>query len=333
MIRVAINGFGRIGRMVFRAGLDDPEIEFVAVNDLTDIPTLAYLLKYDSVHGKLKKNMDKTENSLIVDGKEIKVFAEKDPANLPWKDLDVDVVVESTGFFLTKETAEKHIDAGAKKVVISAPPKDENFLPMVMGVNEHDYKKDEHNLISNESCTTNCMAPIVKVLNDNYGIKRVFMNTVHAVTSSQRIVDAPDPKDMRRGRSALINMIPTSSGSQKGVAAVVPEVSGKLHTSAVRVPITDGSVIYLIAELERPPKSADDINSLFKNVAEHHMKGVLEYSEEALVSSDIIGNPHSSILDSSRTELDGDIVKIVSWYDNEWGYSCRVVDVVKYCMK
>ena len=327
MVKVAINGFGRIGRMVFRAGHSDPDIDFVAFNDLTDTKTLAYLLKHDSVHGQFSGKVDYTDNSLIIDGKEIKVTAERDPENLPWAEMKVDVVVESTGFFLTKETASKHQKAGAKKVLISAPAKDADIATVVKGVNEHELDMNA-TIISNASCTTNCLAPLVKVLNDNFGISKGFMTTVHAYTGDQKLLDAPH-KDLRRARSAAVNTIPTSTGAAKAVGLVIPEMKGKLDGIAMRVPVPDGSITDFVCVLNKET-TKEEINALFKNVAEHHLKGVLEYSEDPLVSTDIIGNPHSSIFDSSLTSvMGGTLVKVVSWYDNEWGYSNRMIDIIK----
>jgi len=327
MIKAAINGFGRIGRMVFQAGFKDKKISWVAINDLTDPKTLAHLLKYDSVQGKFPAKVDYDEEHLIVDGKKIRVLAEKDPANLPWKDLKVDIVVESTGRFRDKEGASKHIAAGAKKVLISAPAKEPDFT-IVKGVNEHDYDKKTHHIISNASCTTNCLAPIVKVLNDNFGIKQGLMTTIHAYTADQRIVDAPH-KDLRRARSAAVNIVPTTTGAAKAVTEVIPSLKGKLNGMAVRVPVPAGSLTDFVCELEKPA-TIEQINELFKNVAGHHLKDVIEYTEEPLVSSDIIHNPHSCIFDSQSTMIIGEnFVKVVGWYDNEWGYSNRMVDVVK----
>ncbi|MBW3023070.1 type I glyceraldehyde-3-phosphate dehydrogenase [Candidatus Woesearchaeota archaeon] len=328
MVRVAINGFGRIGRQILQAGINDPNIEWVAVNDLTDTKTLAYLMKYDSVQSRETKDVKAESDSIIVNGKKILVFAEKDPEKLPWKDLNIDVVIESTGFFTDREGASKHLKAGAKKVLISAPAKNPD-ITIVKGVNEHDYNKEKHNIISNASCTTNCLAPMVKVLNDNFGIKRGFMLTAHAYTATQRLVDAPDAKDPRRGRSAAVNIVPTTTGAAKAVAETIPELKGKLNGFALRVPVPTGSIANFVAELKKEV-TIEQVNELFKNVSEHHMKGVLQYSEESLVSTDIIHNPHSCIFDSAYTDiLEGNLVSITGWYDNEWGYSCRMVDVVK----
>jgi len=327
MVRVAINGFGRIGRQVFQAGHSDPDIEWIAFNDLTDTKTLAHLLKYDSVHGKFKGTVEFNDDSLIVDGKTIKVFAEKDPANLPWKDMNVDVVVESTGFFRKRDGARKHLDAGAKKVLISAPATDPD-ITIVKGVNEDQYDKEKHNIISNASCTTNCLAPIVKVLHDNFGIRHGFMTTTHSYTADQRLVDAPN-KDLRRARSAAVSIIPTTTGAAKAVAEVIPELKGRLDGIALRVPTPDGSITDFVCVLKNEA-TAEEINNLFRDVASHHLKDVLEYTEDPIVSADIIHNPHSSIFDSGLTKvMKGKFVKVISWYDNEWGYSNRIVDVVK----
>ncbi len=327
MVKVAINGFGRIGRLVFRAGFNDKDVEFVAINDLGDVPTLAHLLKHDSVHGIFDADVKVKGNNIIVDGKEIKVFSEKDPTKLPWKKMKVDVVIESTGIFRTKETAGYHIKAGAKKVLISAPAKgDDKVMTIVKGVNEHDLKEDE--IVSNASCTTNCLAPVAKVLHDNFGIVKGYMTTVHAYTNDQRILDTPH-KDLRRARNAATNIVPTTTGAAKAVALVIPELEGKLEGMAIRVPVPDGSIVILDVEIEKET-TAGEINKLFKEVSKHHLKNVLEYTEEPLVSIDIVGNPHSSIFDSSLTKVaGGKFVQVVAWYDNEWGYSNRMIDVVK----
>ncbi len=328
MIRAAINGFGRIGRQVFQAGHNDPEIEWVAFNDLTDTKTLAHLLKYDSVHGHFRGNVGFTESALIVDGKEIKVFAERDPEKLPWKDLAIDVVVESTGFFRDREGASKHLKAGSRKVLISAPAKDPD-ITLVKGVNEHMYDSEKHSIISNASCTTNCLAPIVKVLNDNFGIVHGFMTTTHSYTADQRLVDAPH-RDLRRARSAAVSIIPTSTGAAKAVAEVIPNLKGKLDGISLRVPTPDGSITDFVCVLKKDA-TVEGINSLFKNVADSHLRGILEYTDEPIVSRDIIHNPHSSIFDSALTHvIDSRFIKAVSWYDNEWGYSNRIVDMIKH---
>ncbi|MGV8141491.1 MAG: type I glyceraldehyde-3-phosphate dehydrogenase [Candidatus Woesearchaeota archaeon] len=327
MIRVAINGFGRIGRQVLQAGILDPNIEWVAINDLTDTVTLAHLLKYDSVHGKSKYPVESRSSELIVNGKSIKVFSEKDPEKLPWKELNIDVVVECTGIYTDRDGASKHLKAGAKKVLISAPAKGVD-ITLVKGVNEHDYDKNKHHIISNASCTTNCLAPMVKVLNDNFGIVQGFMTTVHAFTADQRIVDAPH-KDLRRARTATVSIVPTTTGAAKTVAEVIPELKGKLDGVALRVPVPDGSVTDFVCTLKKPT-TIEEVNSLFKNVAGYHLKDVLEYCDEPIVSADIIHNSHSVIFDALSTMvMNGTFVKIIGWYDNEWGYSNRMVDMIK----
>lgn len=326
--RVAINGFGRIGRMVFRAAILCPEIDVVAINDLTDPKTLAHLLKYDSVHGRFNGTVSSDSNSITVNGKRYPILAKKDPLELPWKDMNVEIVVESTGFFTTKDGAGKHITAGAKKVIISAPADGEVDFNIVKGVNEHLYDKTKHNVISNASCTTNCLAPIVKVLDDNFGIERGFMTTVHSYTGDQRLVDAPH-KDLRRARSAAVSMVPTSTGAAKAVALVMPHLKGKLDGIAVRVPTPDASFTDFVCEV-RKETSVDEINKLFKSVADFHLKGIIEYTEDPIVSCDVIGTSVSAIFDSALTKvMDKKFIKIGAWYDNEWGYSCRVVDVLK----
>lgn len=335
MIKVAINGFGRIGRMVFKAGLNDPDIDFVVVNDLTDTKTLAHLLKYDSVHGIFQGKVEAKEDSLVVDGKEVKVVSEKDPTKLPWKEFDVDVVVESTGRFTKKKDAMLHIDAGTRKILVSAPCKcDEGEEPVktvVMGVNEETLTKDDI-IVSNASCTTNCLAPMAKVLEDNFGIEKGFMTTIHAYTADQRIVDGPH-KDLRRARSAAVSTIPTTTGAAKAIGAVIPALNSRMDGFAVRVPVPDGSLTDLTVVL-KADATKEHINELFRNVSQHHMKGILEYSEEPLVSADIIGNPHSCIFDSSMTNvIDKRLVKVVGWYDNEWGYSKRMIDLLKIMAK
>ncbi|MGM5482403.1 MAG: type I glyceraldehyde-3-phosphate dehydrogenase [Nanobdellota archaeon] len=328
MVRIFINGFGRIGRHIFRAGQNDPEIEWAGINDLTDTKTLAHLLKYDSVHGRLNSTIEHTENSLIVDGKEIKVYSEKDPSNLPHEELGIDVAVECTGLFRKKEDAKKHIEAGAKKVLISAPGKGVD-ISLVKGVNEHDYNKDKHHIISNASCTTNCLAPVVKVLEDNFGIEHGFMTTTHAYTADQRVVDSPH-KDLRRARTAAQNIIPTTTGAAKAVTEVIPSLKDKLDGMAMRVPVPDGSIVDFNCTLKKET-NPEELDWLFKSVSENELKGILEYSQEPLVSTDIVGNSASSILDSSLIKVIGNrFVKIIAWYDNEWGYSCRMVDMAKH---
>lgn len=328
-IRVGINGFGRIGRLVFRAAQGDPAIEIVAVNDLTDARTLAHLLKYDSVHRAFPHEVKAADGAFMVDGREVKVLAERDPAALPWKALGVDVVVESTGRFTDATKAAAHREAGAKKVIISAPAKNED-ITLVIGVNDDQYDPEKHHIISNASCTTNCLAPFAKVLHDTFGIKRGYMNTIHAYTNDQNILDLPH-KDLRRARAAAMSIIPTSTGAAKAIGLVMPELKGKLDGIAMRVPTPDGSVVDLTAELERPA-TAEAINAAMKAAAEGPMKGILQYCEDPIVSSDVIGNPASSIFDSLQTMVlggEGTFVKCVSWYDNEWGYSNRVVDLIK----
>jgi glyceraldehyde 3-phosphate dehydrogenase len=331
-IRVGINGFGRIGRNVFRAAMDHPNIEILAVNDLTDAETLAHLLKYDSVHGILDAEVDGREGSLFVNGKEIKVLAEREPGNLPWGKLGVDIVVESTGRFTEKAKAEAHISGGgAKKVIISAPAKNED-ITIVMGVNEEKYDPSAHHVISNASCTTNCLAPFAKVLHEKFGIKHGLMTTVHSYTNDQQILDLPH-KDLRRARAAALNIIPTSTGAAKAVALVLPELKGKLNGFAMRVPTPNVSVVDLNAEVETAT-TVEEVNAVLKEAAEGPLKGILGYSEKPLVSGDYNGNPHSSYIDALSTMvIDGTMVKVVSWYDNEWGYSNRVVDLIEYIAK
>jgi glyceraldehyde 3-phosphate dehydrogenase len=325
-IRVAINGLGRIGRMVLRAGLYHPELEFVACNDLTDKATLAHLFKHDSVHGTFGGHVSVTEDGLQVENHNIKVFAEKDPANLPWKNLNIDVVVESTGFYLTKESAWKHITAGAKKVILSAPGDGEGIKTVVLGVNYDTYDPNRDHIISNASCTTNCLAPVVKVLEDAFGIEKGFMTTTHAYTADQRLVDAPH-KDLRRARSAALNIVPTSTGAAKAMGLVLPSLSGKLDGLSLRVPVPDGSITDFVCLLKKEV-TKEDVNAVMKIASENQLRGILEYSEEPLVSSDIVGNPSSSIFDSKLTLVKGNMIKVVAWYDNEWGYSNRVVELI-----
>jgi len=325
-IKVGINGFGRIGRLVFRAILNRKEFEVVQINDITSSEVLAHLLKYDSVHGKFKGDLSHTDEAIIVNGKSIKISAEKDPANLPWKNLGVEAVVESTGVFRKKAEVAKHIEAGAKKVVLTVPAKDEIDATIVLGVNNA-MLKDEHQIVSNASCTTNCLAPVAKVLHDKFGIVRGFMTTVHAYTNDQRILDLPH-KDLRRARAAAVSIIPTTTGAAKAVGKVIPELKGKLDGIAMRVPVSDGSVIDLTVELKESI-TVEEVNAAMKEAAEGTLKDILEYTEDPIVSYDIIGNPHSSIFDALSTMvMEGNMVKVVSWYDNEWGYSCRVVDLL-----
>ncbi len=327
-VKVGINGFGRIGRLVFRAALNNPQVDIVAVNDLTDSKTLAHLLKYDSVHGIFNADVKAADGAIIVNGKEIKVTAVTDPAALPWKELGVQVALESTGRFTKRPDAAKHLDAGAKKVVISAPGKEED-ITIVMGVNHDKYDPANHHVISNASCTTNCLAPFAKVVNDKFGIVKGLMTTIHAYTNDQKILDLPH-KDLRRARAAGMSIIPTSTGAAKAVALVLPELKGKLNGFAMRVPTPNVSVVDLVVELQKPT-SAEEINAALKAAAANELKGILQYCDEPLVSIDFNGNSHSSIVDALSTMvMEGNMAKIVSWYDNEWGYSSRVVDLIGY---
>jgi glyceraldehyde 3-phosphate dehydrogenase len=324
-IRVGINGFGRIGRNVFRACLGESKLEFVAVNDITDAKTLAHLLKYDSVHGTLKESVKSEGSSIAVDGKSFKVIAERDPAKLPWKDLKVDLVLECSGLFTQRDKAAKHLDAGAKKVIVSAPAKGAD-LTICYGVNHTTYDPTKHHVVSNASCTTNCLAPLAKVLQDTFGVKRGLMTTVHSYTNDQRILDLPH-EDMRRARAAALSMIPTSTGAAKAIGLVIPELDGKLDGMAVRVPTPNVSLVDLTAELVNPA-SEKDVNAAIKAAADGPLKGILHYCEEPLVSSDFNGTPFSSIFDSALTRvIDKNFVKVLSWYDNEWGFSNRMRDV------
>lgn len=327
--KVGINGFGRIGRLVFRAMANDPDLEVVAVNDLGDIPTMAHLLKYDSVHRRAYDVVEVVEDGFIADGHKVRVLSERNPADLPWGELGVDIVVESTGLFTDGEKAKAHLEAGAKKVIISAPAKNVDKT-IVMGVNDDTYDKAVDNIVSNASCTTNCLAPFAKVLLDSFGIERGFMNTIHAYTNDQKILDLPH-KDLRRARAAAMSMIPTTTGAARAVALVLPELAGKLDGFATRVPTPDGSMVDLTVELGRNV-TVDEINAAMKAAAEGPMKGILEYQEDPIVSIDIVGDPASSIFDSKLTMVlgsEGNFVKCISWYDNEWGYSNRVKDLAK----
>ena len=327
-VRVGINGFGRIGRNVFRAALErDADIEWLALNDLVDRETIAHLLKYDSNYGPLKATVEVTPQGVAVNGKEIKVLAERDPAALPWAELGADIVIESTGRFTDRENASKHLEAGAKKVVISAPATSPD-VTVVLGVNFDDYDASSHTVISNASCTTNCLAPVAKVLQDTLGIKHGLMTTIHAYTADQRLQDMPH-SDLRRARAAAINLIPASTGAAKAIGVVIPELNGKLNGFAVRAPVPTGSVVDLTVEVERPT-TVEEVNAALKAAADGPMRGYLEYTEDPIVSSDIVKNPASSIVDSLLTSVvDGTLVKVVSWYDNEWGYSNRIVDLVQ----
>ncbi len=326
--KVGINGFGRIGRNVFRAAINNPEIDIIAVNDLTDAETLAHLLKYDSVHGILAADVKAEGGNILVNGKVIKVLAERDPANLPWNALGVDVVVESTGRFTDGEKAAAHRKAGAKKVIISAPAKGED-ITIVLGVNQEKYDPAKHHIISNASCTTNCLAPFTKVLHEKFGIRHGLMTTVHSYTNDQQILDLPH-KDLRRARAAAMSILPPTTGAAKAVALVLPELKGKLNGFAMRVPTPNVSITDLVCELEKPT-TAEEINAVMKAAAEGPLKGILAYSDQPLVSRDYNGNPHSSIVDGLSTMVvEGTLAKVVSWYDNEWGYSNRVVDLIAY---
>ncbi|RBW71214.1 type I glyceraldehyde-3-phosphate dehydrogenase [Bacillus taeanensis] len=329
--KIGINGFGRIGRNVFRAALNNPEVEVVAINDLTDANMLAHLLKYDTVHGRLSVEVSTDGTNLVVNGQEIQVLSQRDPAQLTWGELGVEVVVESTGFFTKRADAAKHLEAGAKKVVISAPASDED-ITVVMGVNEDKYDPANHHVLSNASCTTNCLAPFAKVLNDTFGVRRGMMTTVHSYTNDQQILDLPH-KDYRRARAAAENIIPTTTGAAKAVSLVLPELKGKLNGMAMRVPTPNVSLVDLVAELDKEV-TVDDVNNALKEAAEGPLKGVLSYSEEPLVSTDYNGNTSSSTIDALSTMvMEGNMVKVVSWYDNETGYSNRVVDLVNYIAK
>ena len=330
-VKVAINGFGRIGRNVLRAALNTSEFEIVAINDLTNPQTLAHLLKYDSIHGILAEDVSSTADGIRIGAKSIKVFSERDPAALPWKELGVDIVIESTGFFTNAKDAAKHIQAGARKVVISAPGKEVD-LTICMGVNDELYDAAQHNIVSNASCTTNCLAPVAKVLLENFGIVKGLMTTVHAYTNDQNILDLPH-SDLRRARAAALSMIPTTTGAAKAVALVLPELKGKLDGLAVRVPVPNVSLVDLVVETEKST-SVEEVNKTLKAAADGPLKGILAYSEEPLVSCDFNGNPSSSTVDAATTTvIGGNMVKVMSWYDNEWGYSSRIVDLVKLIAK
>ena len=324
MKKIAINGFGRIGRMCFRGLINNPHVEVVAINDLTDVKTLAHLLKYDSIHGRFGHAVDHNADSIIVNGKAIKIYAAKDPATLPWGDLGVEVVIESTGIFTDKESASKHIEAGAKKVIISAPATGD-VKTIVLGVND-DQITAEDTVLSNASCTTNCLAPMAKVLHDKFGIEKGYITTIHAYTADQRLQDSPH-KDLRRARAAALSMVPTSTGAAKAVGEVLPQLKGKLDGVAVRVPTPDGSMTDLVAVLKRDV-TIEEVNAAMKEAAEGSMKGILEYCTDPLVSIDIVGNLHSCIFDAALTAVNGNLVKVMAWYDNEAGYSQRVCDLI-----
>jgi glyceraldehyde 3-phosphate dehydrogenase len=323
-LKAAINGFGRIGRMVFRAGLHNENIEFVAINDLTDPPTLAHLLKYDSVHGVLDIDVSSTENSLVVDGKEIEIFTRKEPVLLPWGELGVETVFECTGLFRDREKAAGHLEAGAKKVIISAPAKGPD-ITLVMGVNQHDYDPQVHHVVSNASCTTNCLAPVCKVLLEHFGIEKGLMTTTHSYTGDQRILDFPH-KDLRRARAAALSMIPTTTGAAKAVALVLPQLEGKLNGMAIRVPTPNVSVVDLVAQLSKTA-TVDEVNGALKEASETYLKGILAFTREPLVSIDFNGTRVSSTVDGLSTMVIGDMVKVLAWYDNEFGYSNRMIDL------
>jgi len=330
-VRVAINGFGRIGRSFYRIAHRNPEIEVVAINDLTDAATLAHLLKYDSVHRKFDAEVSVDGDTLVIDGKRIKVYANPEPSELPWKELEVDVVLEATGRFRDREGAAKHLEAGAKKVVISAPAKNPD-ITVVMGVNEKDYDPQKHSIVSNASCTTNCLAPVAKVLLENFGIESGFLTTVHSYTMDQRLLDAPH-KDLRRARAAAVNMVPTTTGAAKAVGLVIPELKGKFNGISIRVPTPDVSLIDFVCTVEKET-TPDEVNAALKAAAEGELKGILGYCEEPLVSVDFMGDPRSSIVDALSTDVvGGRLVKVIAWYDNEWGYSCRLVDLIEYMGK
>ena len=330
--KVGINGFGRIGRNFLRASYKDPDIEILAVNDITDSKTLAHLLKYDSVLGILEADIQAAEDAIIVDGKKIKVLSEKDPGNLPWKDLGVSVVIESTGLFRKKQDATKHIEqGGAEKVIISAPAIEPDAT-LVLGVNEDTYDHENHHIISNASCTTNCLAPVVKVLHDEFGIEKGFMTTIHAYTGDQKLLDAPH-KDLRRARAGAVSQIPTTTGAAKAVGLVIPELKGKIDGIAIRVPTVNVSVVDLVALLKKNG-TAEEANAAFKKAAEGNLNGILQFTEEPLVSVDFMANPHSAIVDGDYTRIiDGNMIKVLAWYDNEWGYSCRMIDLIKFMYK
>ncbi|HHD11077.1 MAG TPA: type I glyceraldehyde-3-phosphate dehydrogenase [Deltaproteobacteria bacterium] len=330
-VRVAINGFGRIGRNVLRRSIEDSQFEFVAINDITSPKILAHLLKYDSIYGRFPGTVEAGEDSITVNGKEIKILSVREPSELPWKELGVDVVLECTGLFTAREKAAGHISAGAKKVIISAPAKGED-VTLCMGVNHKDYDPQKHNIISNASCTTNCLAPVAKVLQENFGIKKGLMTTIHAYTNDQRILDLPH-KDLRRARAAALSMIPTTTGAARAVSLVLPELKGRLDGMAVRVPVATVSLVDLTAELEKEV-TAEDINAAMKAAAEGELKGILEYCEEECVSVDFKANPHSSIFDAPSTKvIEGNLVKVLAWYDNEWGFSCRMRDLLLYIIE
>lgn len=325
-MKIAINGFGRIGRGFLKAALKNKNIQIVAINDLTDTRTLAHLLKYDSVHGKFSDDISYTNTEIIVNGITIPVTAVKELDKLQWKNFGAEIVLESTGLFLDKDNAEKHLKAGAQKVILSAPPKSDNIKAIVMGVNDHILTKDDV-IVSNASCTTNCAAPMIKAVLQ-YGIESGYISTIHAYTADQRLHDAPH-KDLRRARAAAVNIVPTSTGAAKAVTKIFPELKGKLGGCGIRVPVSDGSLTDITLFVKYPPKDAAEVNALFKKYSENELKGIMQYSDEPLVSTDIVGNPHSVIFDSEFTSVIGNMVKLIGWYDNEWGYSNRLVDLAQ----
>ncbi len=327
-VRVGINGFGRIGRNVFRAGVHSPELDFVAVNDITDAKTLGHLLKYDSIIGNFQASVEVKDSTLVVNGKPLKVLAEKDHTKLPWKDLGVDIVIESTGLkhFTDGDAAKQHLANGAKKVIISAPAKQPD-VTIAIGVNDEVYNPTKHHVVSNASCTTNCLAPVAKVLLQNFGIKKGLMTTIHSYTNDQKLLDLPH-SDLRRARAAALSMIPTSTGAAKAIGLVIPELKGKMDGVAIRVPTPNVSIVDLVIEAEKPT-TKESVNAAFKEAASGKMKNILQYTEEPLVSLDFRGNPHSAIFDAPLTYVLDTMIKVFSWYDNEWGYSCRVIDLTK----
>ncbi|MCX6560220.1 MAG: type I glyceraldehyde-3-phosphate dehydrogenase [Candidatus Aminicenantes bacterium] len=331
-IKIGINGFGRIGRNMLRAAAGDPSLEFVAVNDITDAATLAHLLKYDSILGRFKGEVSATADAIIVNGKTVKVLAVKDPGELPWKDLGVDVVIESTGKFTKRPDVMKHVEkGGARKVIVSAPATDPD-ITIVMGVNEKAYDPAKHHMLSNASCTTNCLAPVAKVLHESFGIEKAFMTTIHSYTNDQKILDAPH-KDLRRARAAAVSQIPTTTGAAKAVGLVLPELKGKIDGIAIRVPTPNVSIVDLVALLKKPATDKD-VNAAFQAAAAGSLKGILGYTDEPLVSVDFMSDPHSGVVDGLSTKVLGDnFLKVMAWYDNEWGYSCRLVDLVRYIGK
>jgi glyceraldehyde 3-phosphate dehydrogenase len=330
--KIGINGFGRIGRNIFRAAFEDPDFDFVAVNDITDAKTLAHLLKYDSVLGILDAEVKASDDAIIVNDKKIKVLSEREPTDLPWKDLGISIVIEATGLFRKRPDSIKHIEVGgAEKVIITAPATDPD-VAIVMGVNEEDYDPEKHHIISNASCTTNCLAPVAKVLHEEFGIEKAFMTTIHAYTMDQMLLDAPH-KDLRRARAAAVSQIPTTTGAAKAVGLVLPELNGKIDGIAIRIPTANVSLVDLVALLKKKV-SEKEVNEAFRKASEGKLKGILQYSEEPLVSVDFMANPHSSIVDSLFTRMvDDNLVKVLSWYDNEWGFSCRVKDLIRHISK